>query len=236
MNNDILKNGLDILNIEYNDFQLKQTDSFYEMLIEKNKVMNLTRITGKEDFYIKHILDSLLITRCISISKQKMIDIGTGAGFPGVPIKIFFPDVEMVLVDSLNKRLNFINEVIDTLHLNSVKTIHGRAEDLGHDKTLRESFDLCTSRAVADLPVLSELCIPFVKTEGIFAAYKSIDSNEEISRSGSAINKLSSSILRVADLIIPETDIHRNIVLIKKTGHISKKYPRSPKSISNNPL
>ena len=173
---EILKKGLDELNISYSDTQLDQIDTFYEMIIEKNKVMNLTRITDMEEYYIKHILDSLLICNELVIDNKKIIDVGTGAGFPGIPIKIFFPDINITLMDSLNKRILFLEEVIRELGLSDIKTLHGRAEDIGKNKIYRESFDIAISRAVADMSVLTELCLPLVSVNGYFAAYKSNDS------------------------------------------------------------
>ncbi|MBR1524329.1 MAG: 16S rRNA (guanine(527)-N(7))-methyltransferase RsmG [Lachnospiraceae bacterium] len=231
-----LINGLEELKIDYDNKKLNQTETFYEMLIEKNKVMNLTRITDREDFYVKHVLDSLLIVKLIDISDQSIIDIGTGAGFPGIPIKIFFPDTKITLLDSLNKRILFLNEVIEKTGLKDISTIHGRAEEVSRDKDHREKYDLALSRAVANMSVLSELCIPFVKTGGQFIAYKSSDSKQETDDACNAVKILSGGDINVSRYKLPESEIYRNIVLINKKTSTPKKYPRNPGVISKNPL
>lgn len=233
---DILTDGLRKLDISYNDIQIDLVNRFYEMLIERNKVMNLTRITDKKEFYEKHILDSLLVCKINNLRNKKIIDIGTGAGFPGIPVKIFFPETDMVLLDSLNKRLVFIDDVINELHLESVITVHGRAEELGHDKRFRESFDIVLSRAVADLSVLSELCIPFVKVNGLFISYKSSDTDEEILNAENAIHILSGSAAEVINIKIPNSDISRRFVKIKKEKPTQKTYPRKPGTPARYPL
>ena len=233
---DILTDGLRKLDISYNDIQIDLVNRFYEMLIERNKVMNLTRITDKKEFYEKHILDSLLVCKINNLRNKKIIDIGTGAGFPGIPVKIFFPETDMVLLDSLNKRLVFIDDVINELHLESVITVHGRAEELGHDKRFRESFDIVLSRAVADLSVLSELCIPFVKVNGLFISYKSSDTDEEILSAENAIHILSGSAAEVINIKIPNSDISRRFVKIKKEKPTQKTYPRKPGTPARYPL
>ncbi len=233
---DILTDGLRKLDISYNDIQIDLVNRFYEMLIERNKVMNLTRITDKKEFYEKHILDSLLVCKINDLRNKKIIDIGTGAGFPGIPVKIFFPETDMVLLDSLNKRLVFIDDVINELHLESVITVHGRAEELGHDKRFRESFDIVLSRAVADLSVLSELCIPFVKVNGLFISYKSSDTDEEILNAENAIHILSGSAAEVINIKIPNSDISRRFVKIKKEKPTQKTYPRKPGTPARYPL
>ena len=231
-----LINGLEELKIDYDNKKLNQTETFYEMLIEKNKVMNLTRITDREDVYVKHVLDSLLIVKLIDISDQSIIDIGTGAGFPGIPIKIFFPDTKITLLDSLNKRILFLNEVIEKTGLKDISTIHGRAEEVSRDKDHREKYDLALSRAVANMSVLSELCIPFVKTGGQFIAYKSSDSKQETDDACNAVKILSGGDINVSRYKLPESEIYRNIVLINKKTSTPKKYPRNPGVISKNPL
>ena len=231
-----LINGLEELKIDYDNKKLNQTETFYEMLIEKNKVMNLTRITDREDFYVKHVLDSLLIVKLIDISDQSIIDIGTGAGFPGIPIKIFFPDTKITLLDSLNKRILFLDEVIEKTGLKDISTIHGRAEEVSRDKDQREKYDLALSRAVANMSVLSELCIPFVKTGGQFIAYKSSDSKQETDDACNAVKILSGGDINVSRYKLPESEIYRNIVLINKKTSTPKKYPRNPGVISKNPL
>ncbi len=231
-----LINGLKQLNIEYDEQKLKQIEDYYNLLIEKNKVMNLTRITDREDFYVKHVLDSLLLSQIINLSDQKIIDIGTGAGFPGIPIKIFFPDVEITLLDSLNKRISFLDEVIEKTGLKKIYTIHGRAEDYGKNPEFRESFDISVSRAVADLSVLSELCIPFVKKDCFFVAYKSSEIDKELIKAKNAINILSGSDPYINKIKVPCSDIVRNMVIIKKKIYTPKLYPRNPGIPSKKPL
>ena len=233
---DILTDGLRELNISYNDEQIDQMNRFYDMIIEKNKVMNLTRITDKREFVEKHILDSLLVYKTDTISNKRIMDVGTGAGFPGIPLKIFFPDTDMVLLDSLNKRLVFLDEVIKELKLNNIETVHGRAEELGHDKKFRESFDIVLSRAVADLSVLSELCIPFVKVNGYFISYKSADTDEEVLKAENAINILSGSKEQIFNVNIPNSEISRRFVKVKKERSTQNIYPRKPGTPARYPL
>ena len=231
-----LISGLNKLNISYSDEQLDMIDNFYEMLVEKNKVLNLTRITDRENFYVKHVLDSLLVSKICDLKDKYILDVGTGAGFPGIPIKIFFPDTKLLLMDSVNKKLLFIEESIGKLGLNNISVIHGRAEDLGHDNNYREKYDIAVSRAVADMSVLSELCIPFVRISGEFIAYKSSDSDEEIHSASKAIQTLSGSDASISDVEIPDTGIFRKLVIVKKKISTEKKYPRKPGIPSKNPI
>lgn len=231
-----LVNGLNDLDIKYTDLQLQKVDKYYELLFEKNKVINLTRITDRDEFYTKHILDSLLVTKVYKFENQFVIDIGTGAGFPGIPLSIFYPDLQLVLLDSVNKKLLFIDEVSEIIGLNNIRTVHGRAEDIAHVKDYREKFDLVLSRAVADLSVLSELCIPFIKVNGSFIAYKSYNSDEEIKKSQTAINILSGSAVNSKMEIIPGTDIMRTLVIVNKKFCTDNKYPRKPGVPNRNPL
>ena len=231
-----LISGLNKLNISYSDEQLDMIDNFYEMLVEKNKVLNLTRITDRENFYVKHVLDSLLVSKICDLKDKYILDVGTGAGFPGIPIKIFFPDTKLLLMDSVNKKLLFIEESIGKLGLNNISVIHGRAEDLGHDNNYREKYDIAVSRAVADMSVLSELCIPFVRISGEFIAYKSSDSDEEIHSASKAIQTLSGSDASISDVEIPDTGIFRKLVMVKKKISTAKKYPRKPGIPSKNPI
>ena len=165
---------LNKLHIELDENQINQFINYYEMLIEKNKVMNLTAITDFDEVIDKHFIDSLNLFRLVDLKSEKYIlDLGTGAGFPGIPLKIAFPNIRIVLADSLNKRILFLKDVVDNLCLNDVECVHGRAEDLARNSSYRESFDLCVSRAVANLSTLSEYCIPFVKKGGQFISYKS---------------------------------------------------------------
>ena len=168
-----LKKKAENIGIALNELQLQQFQDFYELLIEKNKVMNLTSITEEDEVIDKHFIDSLTCNRVIDMNQVKsVIDIGTGAGFPGIPLKIVYPDIDFVLLDSLNKRVRFLNEAIELLHLKKIQAVHGRAEDLARKPEFRGKFDLCVSRAVANLNTLSEYCIPFVRVNGFFISYK----------------------------------------------------------------
>ena len=220
------------INIEISDDQINCFEKYYELLIEKNKVMNLTAITDKEDVIVKHFIDSIalipyLLDKGININnKLKIIDIGTGAGFPGLPLKIMMPDVKFTLLDSLNKRVSFLNEVIDELKLKDIEALHGRAEDYASDNKYREKYDICVSRAVANLSTLSEYCIPFVKEDGFFISYKAGESEEEINNSKNAIKILGGKINKVEEFVLPGTDASRVFVFIRKQELTDKKYPR----------
>ena len=230
------------INIEISDDQINCFEKYYELLIEKNKVMNLTAITDKEDVIVKHFIDSIalipyLTDKGININnKLKIIDIGTGAGFPGLPLKIMMPDVKFTLLDSLNKRVSFLNEVIDELKLKDIEALHGRAEDYASDNKYREKYDICVSRAVANLSTLSEYCIPFVKENGFFISYKAGESEEEINNSKNAIKILGGKINKVEEFVLPGTDVSRVFVFIRKQELTDKKYPRKAGVPAKKPL
>lgn len=230
------------INIEISDDQINCFEKYYELLIEKNKVMNLTAITDKEDVIVKHFIDSIalipyLTDKGININnKLKIIDIGTGAGFPGLPLKIMMPDVKFTLLDSLNKRVSFLNEVIDELKLKDIEALHGRAEDYASDNKYREKYDICVSRAVANLSTLSEYCIPFVKENGFFISYKAGESEEEINNSKNAIKILGGKINKVEEFVLPGTDVSRVFVFIRKLELTDKKYPRKAGVPAKKPL
>lgn len=229
------------INIDVSEVQLQQFNKYYEMLIEKNKVMNLTAITEKEDVIIKHFVDSIAVIpylkdKNILKDDSSIIDIGTGAGFPGLPLKIMLPDIKFTLLDSLNKRVGFLNEVISELGLSNINAIHGRAEDIAFDKKYREMNDICVSRAVANLSTLSEYCLPFVKKGGFFISYKAGDSEEEINNSKNAIKLLGGKINKVEEFVLPESDASRVFVFIKKENITEKKYPRKAGIPSKKPL
>lgn len=223
--------------IKLSDHQLDQFETYYEMLVEKNKVMNLTAITEKNEVIDKHFADSLaLIKSGVSLTGQKILDLGTGAGFPGIPLKIAFPELEIVLLDSLNKRIKFLNEVIEALGLEKITAIHGRAEDFAKQKEYREQFDYVVSRAVANLTVLSEYCLPYVKVGGCFIPYKSGEIDEELNNSKKAVQILGGKIEEVVKFQLPDTDIGRSFVKIKKNKNTAKKYPRKAGLPAKEPL
>lgn len=228
--------GLKALDIELSKEQIAQFHKYYEMLVEKNKVMNLTAITEWNEVVLKHFVDSLSINQYFELNDQKVVDIGTGAGFPGIPLKIAFPNLEIVLVDSLNKRVKFLNEVIEALGLENITAVHGRAEDVGRNVNFREGFDLCVSRAVANLSTLSEYCMPLVKVGGMFISYKAGNLDEELDKSKNAIFKLGGKLEKVQPFELPESDIQRNFVFINKKSKISKVYPRSAGKPTKEPL
>ena len=230
------------------DKQLQQFETYYNMLIEKNKVMNLTAITERDEVELKHFIDSVALGAYYDLTKDniKVIDVGTGAGFPGIPLKIAFPNLNVVLFDSLNKRVKFLQEVIDELGLDGevspeegkgfCKALHGRAEEGGRNKELRESFDIVVSRAVANMAVLSEYCVPFVKEGGYFIPYKTGTVDEELSQGKKAINILGGKIEKVEKLILPDSDIGRSFVFVKKVKPTPKAYPRKAGTASKQPL
>lgn len=234
---EMLKNRMDRLQIETNENMLEQFDLFYHLLVEWNKVMNLTGITEYEEVVEKHFADSLSLARFLNLNKiHTVIDVGTGAGFPGIPLKIAFPHLKVVLLDSLNKRINFLNEVIAKLDLKEIHTIHGRAEEYARKPEYREQFDLCVSRAVANLSVLSEYCIPYIQVGGIFVPYKSGDIDEEVAASRKAVDILGGQIDHVEKFQLPDTDIHRSFVFINKIKNTQKKYPRKAGTPAKEPL
>jgi len=221
------ESGLDKLGVSLNRGQIEQFVQYYELLTEWNKVMNLTGITELEEVIVKHFLDSLAIVKVCDMEKVKMvIDIGTGAGFPGIPLKIAFPHLEVVLLDSLKKRMTFLDEVIKELDLVDITTIHGRAEDFANKSEYREQFDLSVSRAVANLSTLNEYCLPFVRLKGKFISYKSGKIGEELQQAQRAIEVLGGEIISSNVFNLLETDMERSFVVIEKIGKTPKKYPR----------
>lgn len=228
---------LDALGISLTKKQIQQFLKYYELLTEKNKVMNLTAITEFDDVFKKHFTDSLSLVKAFDFSSSfSVIDVGTGAGFPGLVIKIAFPELTVTLLDSLNKRIRFLDEVISSLGLSGVKTIHGRAEDLARSGELREKFDLCVSRAVANLSTLSEYCLPFVRTGGVFISYKSEKAAEELAAAEHAIALLGGDIEKRVDFMLPDSDVYRNLVVVRKIKPISGKYPRKAGLPAKEPL
>lgn len=211
-------------NIEYDENKIEQLVKFYEFVIEKNKVMNLTNIVNEKEFILKNILDSVLPEKYIK-QNSSLIDVGAGAGFPSVPLKILRPDLNITMLDSLNKRVVFLNEVISVLNLKNIQAVHSRAED--YAKNQRESYDVCVSRAVARLNTLLEYCLPLVKVGGIFIAYKSLKADEEIIESGKALDILGGNIENKQNVTIDEINSIRENIIIRKKNTTPKKYPRN---------
>lgn len=226
---------LEKIDITLTDGQLEAFEKYYDMLVEKNKVMNLTAITEFDEVVEKHFLDSLYLSHSIDLSAEiSIIDVGTGAGFPGIPLKIAFPNLKITLLDSLNKRVGFLNEVIEALNLKDIKAVHGRAEDFARDKEYRAAYDMCVSRAVANLSTLSEYCLPFVKMGGCFVSYKSGDCEAEVADAKSAIYLLGGKLKKIDQFSY--SDNSRSFVIIDKVMNTSNKYPRKAGLPSKKPL
>ena len=226
-------------NIELSEDQLIKFEKYKDLLLEWNEKINLTAITDADDIYKKHFLDSVSLIKSIddlNNNSYSLLDMGTGAGFPGIPLKIVFPNLNITLADSLNKRIDFLNIVINELQLENISSIHARAEELAHDNNFREQFDIVVSRAVANLSVLSEYCIPFVKVDGVFVSYKSGNSLEEINSSKNAIGMLGGKLINVCDFNLPNSDYSRSNVLIKKIKHTEDRFPRKAGTPSKKPL
>lgn len=232
-----LEKGFSLLKLPYNKNIDRKFLAYRNLLKEWNEKINITSIEDDEEIYIKHFIDSALLLNENNINESKtMIDVGTGGGFPGLPLKIVNSNYKITLLDSLRKRIDFLYEVTKALNLKDVNLIHGRAEDYGQNKDYRECFDICVSRAVAPLNVLSEYCIPFVKLGGYFAAYKSDNISQEISNSDNAIKKLGGKIKEIKEISIPATDIIRKIVIIEKIEATNIRYPRKAGKPSKDPL
>lgn len=231
------RKDLQEIQVQMTDLQMNQFIRYYEMLVEWNGFMNLTGITEYEEVMKKHFIDSLSLTRIFDTSREcRVIDVGTGAGFPGLALKIAFPWMEITLLDSLNKRLQFLDAVIAELGLDGVHTLHGRAEDYARPGQIREQFDLCVSRAVAHLASLSEYCLPFVKLGGCFVSYKSEKVSEELEISKNAIFLLGGKIINTEEFTLPDSDIFRSLICVKKVQPTSKKYPRKAGMPTKQPI
>lgn len=225
----------DKIDIVFNEKQLEQFFKYMNILLEWNEKINLTAITNPEEVILKHFIDSLTINKYI-VKNKSIADVGTGAGFPGIPIKIYRSDLEVTLVDSLNKRINFLDEVINELELKNIYTVHSRIEDFGKNKKYRESFDYVTARAVANLAVLSEYLIPICKVSGKCVCMKGNNIDGEISDSKVAISILGGKISKIDSFELPNTDISRNLIVIDKIKNTPNKFPRKAGMPSKEPL
>ena len=231
------KKKVNMLHIELSDKQYDQYVTYYEMVVEKNKVMNLTGITEFDEFIDKHYIDSLSIVNAMDMHQvQSAIDVGTGAGFPGVPLKIAFPELEACLLDSLNKRVKFLEETFALLGLENISAIHGRAEEYAKNKAYREKYDLCVSRAVSGLATLSEYCLPYVKVGGLFVSYKSGSVKEEAEAAEKAVKILGGKIRDIQYFDLPGSEISRSLVIIEKVKNTPGKYPRKAGTPLREPL
>lgn len=236
-NRSILIEGAKALEITLSDVQIEQFYAYYKLLVEWNQKFNLTAITEEKEVIIKHFLDSIALNKIVNLDDvENIIDLGTGAGFPGIPLKIAFPNLDITLVDSLSKRVSFLENVIEELELKYIKCIHSRAEDLGKNDIFREKYDLCVSRAVADLTILSEYCIPFVKSGGSFISYKSSNVEQEVDYSENAINVLGGKLRDMVALKIPYSEIFRSFVIIDKISKTPDKYPRKAGKPTKSPI
>ena len=233
--NEKMKESLKELNIELSEKQLNQFYNYMNILIEWNKVMNLTNITEPEEIIQKHFVDSLTILKSIK-ENDSIIDVGTGAGFPGIPIKIVFPETRITLLDSLNKRIKFLEEVINKLELKNIETIHGRAEEVAHNKKYREKYDIAIARAVDPLNVLSEYLLPFVKIGGYAICMKGVKGKEEAEEGKNAIKILGGEITSSREFNLPNTEMARTIIQIEKIKNTEKKYPRKAGTPTKMPL
>lgn len=235
-NIDLLVRGFDVFGIELTGKEINIFKHFYKMVIEWNERINLTAIVDEREAVIKHFIDSVSVIRFFPDDVLSMIDVGTGAGFPGIPIKIVQNNIHVTLLDSLEKRVRFLNSVINETGLTGIDAIHGRAEDFGQDKEHRESYDVGIARAVSPLPVLCEYVMPFVRIGGYFVAMKGSNVKDEISESQKAISVLGGEIEDIKNFVLPFDDIERNVILIKKYRHTPTKYPRKSGKPAKSPL
>ena len=238
MNDDFKNKMIELskkINVQLNDEQIKKYFDYMALLLDWNEKINLTAITEVDDVILKHFVDSMTVLKYIE-NEKSIIDVGTGAGFPGIPIAIMKKDVKITLLDSLNKRINFLNEVCRELKLNNVDTIHGRAEEIGKNKEHREKYDIAVSRAVANMSTLSEYLIPLVKIGGKCICMKGSEIEQELEQAKFAIKELGGKIEKVEKFTLPDSDMERNIIIIKKIKETSNKYPRKAGMPSKVPI
>lgn len=236
-NRDILKKGLEDLGITASDKVLNNFNIYREILVDWNQKMNLTGIEDEKEVYIKHFLDSVSSVKDNYIKDGvSIIDVGTGAGFPGLPLRICLENIKLTLLDSLNKRINFLQEVSNSLELDNIEFIHGRAEDFGKLEEYREQYDIATARAVAGLPILMEFCVPFIKVGGHFVCLKGPNANLELEESKAAMEALGIEFIDKIDVELPETDLNHNILVFKKVKSTPDKYPRKAGKPSKTPI
>lgn len=231
---ELLKNGFSAMKLSVSDAQIAQLEDFTARMLETNKVMNLTRITDPKEIAEKHLLDCASLLQAADFSKKSVVDVGCGAGFPGMPLHILCPSCELTLLDSLGKRIRFLQGCIDAMNLSDIEAVHARAEEFAAKH--REQYDFAVSRAVAQLNVLAELSLPLVKQGGAFIAMKSKDTDEELERAKNAIRLLGGEIEKIIDYTIPHTEITHRLVVIRKKNHTPKQYPRPFRKISASPL
>lgn len=231
---ELLKNGFSAMKLSVSDAQIAQLEDFTARMLETNKVMNLTRITDPKEIAEKHLLDCASLLQAADFSKKSVVDVGCGAGFPGMPLHILCPSCKLTLLDSLGKRIRFLQGCIDAMNLSDIEAVHARAEEFAAKH--REQYDFAVSRAVAQLNVLAELSLPLVKQGGAFIAMKSKDTNEELERAKKAIRLLGGEIEKIIDYTIPHTEITHRLVVIRKKNHTPKQYPRPFRKISASPL
>lgn len=236
-NREILKKGLEDLGITASDKVLNDFNIYREILVDWNQKMNLTGIEDEKEVYIKHFLDSVSSVKDNYIKDGvSIIDVGTGAGFPGLPLRICLENIKLTLLDSLNKRINFLQEVSNSLELDNIEFIHGRAEDFGKLEEYREQYDIATARAVAGLPILMEFCVPFIKVGGHFVCLKGPNANLELEESKAAMEALGIEFVDKIDVELPETDLNHNILVFKKVKSTPDKYPRKAGKPSKTPI
>ena len=231
---ELLKNGFSAMKLSVSDAQIAQLEDFTARMLETNKVMNLTRITDPKEIAEKHLLDCASLLQAADFSKKSVVDVGCGAGFPGMPLHILCPSCKLTLLDSLGKRIRFLQGCIDAMNLSDIEAVHARAEEFAAKH--REQYDFAVSRAVAQLNVLAELSLPLVKQGGAFIAMKSKDTDEELERAKKAIRLLGGESEKIIDYTIPHTEITHRLVVIRKKNHTPKQYPRPFRKISASPL